>query len=148
LILAELESITDYHAFALEPRFDSSFATLSDATRRGVLEQLGRADASISDLDEKTFEDVVSVQVYLTDTTDFPEMNAAYASHFEPPYPARTTIGCASLPLNARVEIGCMAETRAAKDSSTGVGRRQTSEPQSTKRRRARRFLDECAINL
>lgn len=29
---------------------DASFAALSDATRRGVLEQLGRADASISDL--------------------------------------------------------------------------------------------------
>ena len=31
-------------------RLDASFAALSDATRRGVLEQLGRADASISDL--------------------------------------------------------------------------------------------------
>jgi DNA-binding transcriptional ArsR family regulator len=32
---------------------DASFAALSDATRRGVLEQLGRADASISDLADK-----------------------------------------------------------------------------------------------
>jgi DNA-binding transcriptional ArsR family regulator len=31
-------------------RFDTSFAALSDGTRRGVLEQLGRADASITDL--------------------------------------------------------------------------------------------------
>jgi DNA-binding transcriptional ArsR family regulator len=30
--------------------FDVSFAALSDATRRGVLKQLGRADASITDL--------------------------------------------------------------------------------------------------
>jgi DNA-binding transcriptional ArsR family regulator len=36
-----------------QTRFDASFAALSDATRRGVLEQLGRADASISDLAEK-----------------------------------------------------------------------------------------------
>jgi DNA-binding transcriptional ArsR family regulator len=36
-----------------DSRFDSSFAALSDATRRGVLEQLGRADASITDLAEK-----------------------------------------------------------------------------------------------
>jgi len=36
-----------------QTRFDSSFAALSDATRRGVLEQLGRADASISDLAQK-----------------------------------------------------------------------------------------------
>ena len=34
-------------------RFDASFAALSDATRRGVLEQLGRADASITDLAER-----------------------------------------------------------------------------------------------
>src|ERR1700751_3861137 len=33
--------------------FDDSFAALSDATRRGVLVQLGRADASITDLAEK-----------------------------------------------------------------------------------------------
>ena len=33
--------------------FDSSFAALADTTRRGVLEQLGRADASITDLAEK-----------------------------------------------------------------------------------------------
>jgi DNA-binding transcriptional ArsR family regulator len=34
-------------------RFDASFAALADATRRGVLEQLGRADASITDLADK-----------------------------------------------------------------------------------------------
>src|SRR5262245_47998742 len=34
-------------------RLNASFAAISDATRRGVLEQLGRADASISDLAEK-----------------------------------------------------------------------------------------------
>jgi DNA-binding transcriptional ArsR family regulator len=34
------------------PRLDASFAAISDATRRGVLEQLGHADASITDLAE------------------------------------------------------------------------------------------------
>ena len=34
-------------------RLDTSFAALSDAARRGILEQLGRADASITDLAEK-----------------------------------------------------------------------------------------------
>src|SRR5690348_4733914 len=36
-----------------QTRFDTSFAALSDATRRGILEQLGRADASITDLADK-----------------------------------------------------------------------------------------------
>ena len=34
-------------------RLDASFAALSDATRRGVLEQLGREDASITELAQK-----------------------------------------------------------------------------------------------
>jgi DNA-binding transcriptional ArsR family regulator len=34
-------------------RLDASFAAISDATRRGVLQQLGRADASITELAEK-----------------------------------------------------------------------------------------------
>jgi len=37
----------------IQARLDGSFAALSDATRRGVLEQLGHSDASITDLAEK-----------------------------------------------------------------------------------------------
>ena len=37
----------------IEPVLDATFAALSDPTRRGVLEQLGRADASITTLAEK-----------------------------------------------------------------------------------------------
>ena len=36
-----------------QTRLDASFGALSDATRRGVLEQLGRSDASITELAEK-----------------------------------------------------------------------------------------------
>ena len=36
-----------------QARLDASFAALSDGTRRGILEQLGRKDASITDLAEK-----------------------------------------------------------------------------------------------
>ena len=39
----------------MRARLDASFAALSDATRRGVLEQLGRSDASITDLAEQRF---------------------------------------------------------------------------------------------
>ncbi len=41
--------MVQYH----DARLDASFAALSDATRRGVLEQLGRSDASITELAEK-----------------------------------------------------------------------------------------------
>ncbi len=57
-------------------------------------------------------EDVVQVKVYLTDMADFPAMNAVYATQFTQPYPARTTIGVAALPLGAQVEIELIARRR------------------------------------
>ena len=56
-----------------------------------------------------TPDDVVKANVFLVDMDDFPAMNAVYAEMFAEPYPARTTIGVASLPLGARVEIELMA---------------------------------------
>ena len=50
-------------------------------------------------------EHVVKVNVYLTDMDDFEAMNAVYATRFDEPYPARTTVGVAALPLGAAVEI-------------------------------------------
>ncbi len=55
------------------------------------------------------FGDVVKCNVFLTDMGDFSAMNGVYAEHFAQPYPARTTIGVASLPLGARVEIEMVA---------------------------------------
>jgi 2-iminobutanoate/2-iminopropanoate deaminase len=57
-------------------------------------------------------DDVVKVNVYLTDMADFAEMNEAYRSRFTSPFPARTTIGVAALPMNARVEIELVAKKR------------------------------------
>jgi 2-iminobutanoate/2-iminopropanoate deaminase len=54
-------------------------------------------------------DDVVKVNVFLVDMGDFAEMNAVYATKFEKPYPARSTIGVAALPLGARVEIELIA---------------------------------------
>lgn len=58
-------------------------------------------------------DDVVKVNVYLVDMADFAAMNAAYARRFAPPYPARTTVGVAALPLGARIEIELVARGRA-----------------------------------
>ncbi|SFN83182.1 2-iminobutanoate/2-iminopropanoate deaminase [Bradyrhizobium sp. Rc3b] len=58
-----------------------------------------------------SFDKVVKCNVFLTDMGDFASMNAVYAKHFSKPYPARTTIGVASLPLGARVEIEMVAAT-------------------------------------
>jgi 2-iminobutanoate/2-iminopropanoate deaminase len=57
----------------------------------------------------KSLADVVKVNVYLVDIKRFAEMNEVYARHFVAPYPARTTIGVAALPLSAEVEIEMIA---------------------------------------
>lgn len=53
----------------------------------------------------KDLGDVVRVGVYLADMADFAAMNEEYGRHFTEPYPARTTIGVAALPLGAAVEM-------------------------------------------
>jgi 2-iminobutanoate/2-iminopropanoate deaminase len=57
----------------------------------------------------KSLDDVVKANVYLADIADFAAMNAAYATFFAKPYPARTTIGVVALPLGAKVEIEFVA---------------------------------------
>jgi 2-iminobutanoate/2-iminopropanoate deaminase len=52
-----------------------------------------------------SFADAVSVQVYLTDMSLFPRMNAVYVTYFPEPRPTRTTVGVAALVGKARIEI-------------------------------------------
>ena len=51
---------------------------------------------------------IVKTTVYLSDMADFAKMNEIYASFFEEPYPARSTVQVAALPKNAKVEIECL----------------------------------------
>jgi 2-iminobutanoate/2-iminopropanoate deaminase len=53
----------------------------------------------------KTLDDVIRVGVYLTDMSTYGAMNAVYEQHFRLPYPARTAICVAALPLGAAVEM-------------------------------------------
>lgn len=57
----------------------------------------------------KSLADVVKVNVYLADMKSFAEMNKVYAACFAAPYPARTTVAVAELPLGAAVEIEVVA---------------------------------------
>ena len=53
----------------------------------------------------RSFDDVVRAGVFLRNMSDFAAMNGIYAKYFSPPFPARTTIAAAELPLGACVEI-------------------------------------------
>ena len=56
-----------------------------------------------------SFADVVKANVFLVDMADFARMNEIYATVFSAPFPARTTVAVAGLPLGARIEIELVA---------------------------------------
>ena len=57
------------------------------------------------------FDNVVKTTVFLVDMADFPAMNGMYQTYMSEPYPARSTIQVAGLPLGARVEIEAIAKS-------------------------------------
>jgi 2-iminobutanoate/2-iminopropanoate deaminase len=61
-----------------------------------------------------TFSHVVKTVIFLTDMADFAAVNDAYKSYVTEPYPARSTIAVAALPLGAKVEIEMIASRSAA----------------------------------
>ena len=79
----------------IEPQAEQLFVNL-----RAVLDAAG-----------KSFADVVRAGVYLASMDDFAAMNEIYARHMPSPYPARTTIAVAALPLGAAVEIDLVVQS-------------------------------------
>jgi 2-iminobutanoate/2-iminopropanoate deaminase len=55
------------------------------------------------------FDQVIKTHVFLADMNDFSAMNAIYGEMFAAPFPARTTVQVARLPLDALVEIDVVA---------------------------------------
>ena len=84
---------------------DPATGALIDGDAAAQTEQIFKNLASVLEAAGKTLDDVVRVGVYLTDMNDFAAMNSVYGKSFAQPYPARTAIGVAALPLGAAVEI-------------------------------------------
>jgi len=54
--------------------------------------------------------DVVKLNVFLTDLSNFPQVNEVMAEYFQQPYPARAAVGVASLPKDAAVEMDAILQ--------------------------------------
>lgn len=52
---------------------------------------------------------ILKVNVYLKDLSDYSSMNKIYETQFEKPFPARATVGIVNLPAGALIEIECIA---------------------------------------
>jgi 2-iminobutanoate/2-iminopropanoate deaminase len=72
---------------------------------RNCLENVGHVlkDAHMN------YSDVVSVQIFLADMSQFDQVNSLYKNYFTSPYPARTTVQVAKLSLGARIEVAAIA---------------------------------------
>jgi 2-iminobutanoate/2-iminopropanoate deaminase len=84
---------------------DPSTGKLVEGGIEAQTEQVLNNLQTVLDSEGRTLDDAVRVGVYVTDMSQFARMNAVYAKRFTLPYPARTTIGVAALPLGALVEV-------------------------------------------
>jgi 2-iminobutanoate/2-iminopropanoate deaminase len=103
-----------------------------------VLQNLGAVlDAAGSSLAR-----VVRTTVYLADLTLFPRLNAVYARHFPGrPFPARSTIQAARLPLDVQVEIDAIAKVgkRPGRAQRAASERSRKGKPRGRRAARSRR---------
>ena len=76
-------------------------ARQSIANIKTVLEEMGLSLANL-----------LKVTIFLTDLTSFSEVNAIYGEALEMPYPARSCVQVAALPLGALIEIEAIAATK------------------------------------
>jgi 2-iminobutanoate/2-iminopropanoate deaminase len=82
---------------------------LKPITSDRVAKPVGPFSPAVRDGDRVYTSGQIAQDVYLTDMRNFAEMNEVYARHFAAPYPARTTVAVAALPLGAIVEIEMIA---------------------------------------
>jgi reactive intermediate/imine deaminase len=88
--------------------FDAETGSIVGDTVREQTAQTLRNVASVLEAAGASFDDVVMLRVYLTDTAHFGEMNEAYGEFMTEPYSARTTV-YVGLPAGLLVEIDALA---------------------------------------
>ena len=79
----------------------------------GIENQIKRVFDNLSAVAEAaggSLDNVVKLNIFLTDLACFPTVNEIMATYFNEPYPARAAIGVASLPKGAQVEMDAVLE--------------------------------------
>lgn len=89
--------------------FDPDTGQLIDGDVVAQAHQVFANLAAVLEAAELNFDHVIKASVYLTDLADFVAVNEVYAGVFAEPFPARTTVAVAGLPLGALVEIEMIA---------------------------------------
>jgi reactive intermediate/imine deaminase len=88
---------------------------------RRVFENL----AAVARASGGSLQDVVKLNVYLTDLGHFPLVNEVMAQYFREPYPARAAVGVAALPKGAAVEMDAIMVIEKRKTQRKGAKTRR-----------------------
>ncbi len=83
---------------------DPSTMQLADSTE-GQIHRVFQNLRAVALASGGSLDDIVKLNVYLTDLSHFAKVNEIMATYFRQPYPARAAIGVAALPRNAQVEM-------------------------------------------
>lgn len=100
----------DYIFFSGQTAMNTASADYEKGDIASQTEQAFRNLFDVMEAAGVTPDDVVKVNVYLTDMGNFTAMNEVYKTKFAEPYPARTCVAVVALPLGADVEIECIAK--------------------------------------
>lgn len=103
-------SAGDLVYFSGQIPIDSATGKIIEGDTKAQTLQCFKNLSSVLDAAGVTSDDIVKVTVYLTDMGDYAVVNAIYGEYFKPPYPARTAIAVAALPLGCKVEIDVIAK--------------------------------------
>ena len=74
------------------------------------INQVFRNLSAVAEAADGSLDDIVKLNVFLTDLSHFPTVNEIMATYFNQPYPARAAIGVAALPKGAAVEMDAILE--------------------------------------
>ena len=88
---------------------DSATGKIIDGDVKAQTQQCLKNLSSVLEAAGVTSDNVVKATVYLTDMADYAVVNEVYGEYFKAPYPARTAIAVAALPLGSKVEIEVIA---------------------------------------
>ena len=97
---------------AAQAGLDPSTGRLAEGGTGPETEQALANLAAVLAADGLTFADVVKSGLFLVDMNDWATVNEIYGRAMGPNPPARTTVGVASLPIGARIEIEMIAARR------------------------------------
>lgn len=86
------------------PLDPATMEMVSDQPREQI-EQVFRNLTAVCEASDGSLNDIVKLNIFLTDLSHFAMVNEIMAQHFHEPFPARAAIGVASLPRGALVEM-------------------------------------------